>query len=78
MAALQGPIIMISHNRKEEKERKRAENDYLINLKGELEIRMPLQKIDSLLKEQIDELRNIKKKKMDELAILKSLNKSKV
>jgi len=34
IAALQAPIIMMSQNRQEEKDRKRSENDYLINLKA--------------------------------------------
>lgn len=53
IAALQAPIIMMSQNRKEERDRKRSENDYLINLKAELEIRSLHQKIDLLLEEQI-------------------------
>ncbi len=53
IAALQAPIIMMSQNRKEEKDRKRSENDYLINLKAELELRSLHQKIDLLLQEQI-------------------------
>ena len=53
IAALQAPIIMMSQNRQEEKDRKRSENDYLINLKAELEIRALNQKIDLLLEEQI-------------------------
>lgn len=53
IAALQAPIIMMSQNRKEEKDRKRSENDYLINLKAELEVRSLHQKIDLLLEEQI-------------------------
>ena len=53
IAALQAPIIMMSQNRKEEKDRKRSENDYLINLKAELEIRSLNQKLDLLLQEQI-------------------------
>ena len=53
VAALQAPIIMMSQNRKEEKDRKRNENDYLINLKAELELRSLHQKIDLLLEEQI-------------------------
>ena len=53
IAALQAPIIMMSQNRQEEKDRKRSENDYLINLKAELEIRSLNQKIDLLLAEQI-------------------------
>ena len=53
IAALQAPIIMMSQNRKEEKDRKRSENDYLINLKAELELRSLHQKMDLLLEEQI-------------------------
>lgn len=53
IAALQAPVIMMSQNRQEEKDRKRAENDYLVNLKAELEIRAINEKIDLLLEEQI-------------------------
>jgi uncharacterized membrane protein len=53
IAALQAPIIMMSQNRQEEKDRQRSENDYLINLKAELEIRALNQKVDLLLEEQI-------------------------
>lgn len=56
IAALQAPIIMMSQNRQEEKDRMRSENDYLINLKAELEIRSLNQKIDLLLEEQIKTL----------------------
>lgn len=53
IAALQAPIIMMSQNRKEEKDRKRSENDYLVNLKAEIELRSLHQKVDLLLEEQI-------------------------
>ncbi len=56
IAALQAPIIMMSQNRQEEKDRKRAENDYLINLKSELEIKAVNQKIELLIQEQIQTL----------------------
>ena len=56
IAALQAPIIMMSQNRQEEKDRIQNENDYLINLKAELEIRSLNQKIDMLLEEQIKAL----------------------
>lgn len=56
IAALQAPIIMMSQNRQEEKDRKRGENDYLINLKAELEINALNQKIDLILEEQIQSL----------------------
>jgi uncharacterized membrane protein len=53
IAALQAPIIMMSQNRQEEKDRQRSENDYLVNLKAELEIRALHHKIDLLLEEQV-------------------------
>lgn len=53
IGALQAPIIMMSQNRQEEKDRMRSENDYLINLKAEMQIRSLHQKIDLLLEEQI-------------------------
>ncbi len=53
IAALQAPIIMMSQNRQEEKDRMRNENDYLINLKAEIEIRSLHQKVDLLLEEEI-------------------------
>ncbi len=70
IAALQAPIIMMSQNRQEEKDRKRSENDYLINLKAELEIRALNQKIDLLLEEQIKVLF---KSQAKQLEILKSI-----
>lgn len=72
IAALQAPIIMMSQNRQEEKDRKRAENDYLINLKAELEIRALNQKIDLLLEEQIKVLFESQAKQLD---ILSSIEK---
>ena len=56
IAALQAPIIMMSQNRQEEKDRMRSENDYLINLKAEMQIRSLNQKVDLLLEEQIKTL----------------------
>jgi uncharacterized membrane protein len=49
VAAFQAPIIIMSQNRQEEKDRKQNENDYLINLKAEMQIRSLHQKIDLLL-----------------------------
>ena len=65
VAAMQAPVIMMSQNRKEEKDRMRAENDYLINLKSELQIRSLHQKVDLLLQEQIKTLFDIQAKQMD-------------
>lgn len=46
VAALQAPIIMMSQNRQEEKDRRRARSDYMINLKAEMEIRNLHDKLD--------------------------------
>ena len=76
IAALQAPIIMMSQNRKEEKDRQRAENDYLINLKAEMEIRRLHQKIDLLFDEQIKSLYTIQSQQIELLqTILKKLEK---
>ncbi len=56
IAALQAPVIMMSQNRVEEKDRERAANDYMINLKAELEIRSLHQKMDLLLEERMHKL----------------------
>jgi len=52
LAAIQAPIIMMSQNRQEDKDRSRAEHDYKVNLKAEIEIRMLHEKIDHLLLHQ--------------------------
>jgi uncharacterized membrane protein len=65
VAAMQAPIIMMSQNRQEEKDRIRAENDYLINMKAELEIRSLHQKMDLLLEEQIKTLFDVQAKQLD-------------
>ena len=49
IAALQAPIIMMSQNRQEEKDRERSKLDYMINLKSELEIRTLHEKLDHLI-----------------------------
>lgn len=49
LAALQAPVIMMSQNRQEERDRLRAENDYNVNLKAELEIRSLHDKIDHIM-----------------------------
>ena len=61
VAALQAPVIMMSQNRQEEKDRNRAKKDYMINLKSELEIRMIHDKIDHLIMHQQQELIEIQK-----------------
>ena len=61
LAALQAPVIMMSQNRQEEKDRERAKKDYMINLKSELEIRMLHEKLDHLIMHQQEELIEIQK-----------------
>jgi uncharacterized membrane protein len=56
LAAIQAPIIMMSQNRSESRDRARAENDYKVNLKAELEIRHLHEKIDHLLRKQYNRL----------------------
>ena len=52
LAAIQAPIIMMSQNRQEARDRLRAQNDYRVNLKAELEIRQLHEKLDHLLDRQ--------------------------
>lgn len=70
VAALQAPVIMMSQNRQEEKDRERAKNDYMVNLKSELEIRMLHEKIDHLIitqQENLLEIQKIQAEMMQEL-----------
>jgi len=53
MAAFQAPIIIMSQNRQEEKNRMQSENDYLINLRADMQVRSLQQKMDLLPVEQI-------------------------
>lgn len=52
LAALQAPIIMMSQNRQDGKDRQRAEQDYKVNFKAELEIKLLHEKVDHLLVHQ--------------------------
>jgi len=65
IAAVQAPIIMMSQNRQEERDRLRAIHDYQINLKSELEVRLLHQKIDHLLSYQWERLVEIQDVQMD-------------
>ncbi len=76
VAAIQAPIIMMSQNRLEEKDRKRGENDYKINLKAELEIRLVHEKINHLITHQSKKMIEIQQLQMDYLEdILKHIEK---
>jgi uncharacterized membrane protein len=59
LAAIQAPIIMMSQNRQEAKDRLRSENDFRVNLKAELEIRHLHEKIDHLINRQWERLAEI-------------------
>ncbi len=67
LAAIQAPIIMMSQNRQEQKDRIRGEHDYKINLKAELEIKLLSEKIDHLLVHQNKKLLEIQEIQTDYL-----------
>jgi uncharacterized membrane protein len=67
LAAIQAPIIMMSQNRQESKDRLRSEHDYKVNLKAEIEIRLMHEKIDHLLNHQWQSLLETQQLIMDML-----------
>ena len=78
IAALQAPVIMMSQNRMEQKDRERAKNDYMVNLKSELEIRMLHEKIDHLLITQEENLLEIQKIQLEMIQeMMKKINERK-
>lgn len=64
----------MSQNRLEIKERKRAEHDYMVNLKAEVEIRALYQKLDVLILEQMKNLLDIQDQQLKKLEELKGPN----
>ena len=75
IAAIQAPVIMMSQNRQEAKDRARAENDYQVNLKAEIEIQHLNLKIDQLLQHQwqrLLELQRLQLEVLDELELGRS------
>jgi uncharacterized membrane protein len=75
IAAIQAPVIMMSQNRQEDKDRERARMDYMINLKSELEIRTLDEKIDHLIVRQQQEVIEIHKVQIEMMNdILKRLD----
>ena len=72
IAAIQAPIIMMSQNRKEVKDRKRSINDYMINLKSEIEIRNLHEKVDLSIIDQYKHLCDIQQKQLE---LLEELNR---
>ena len=71
-----GPVILMSQNRQEEKDRESSKKDYMINLKAELEIKALHEKIDHLIIYQQEQLLDIQKVQIEMMNdILKSVNK---
>lgn len=78
LASIQAPIIMMSQNRQEQKDRQRAEHDYKINLKAELEIKLLSEKIDHMIVNQNKKLLEIQEIQTDYLEdLMKELKKKK-
>jgi uncharacterized membrane protein len=74
LAAIQAPIIMMSQNRQEAKDRVRSEHDYKIDLKAELEIQLLHKKIDHILIHQSKRLLEIQRIQTEMMeAVLKRL-----
>ena len=73
LAALQAPIIMMSQNRQEAKDRLRAEHDYRVNLKAELEIRLLNERIDMLVNHQWQRLLEIQRIQLEMMQELNAL-----
>jgi uncharacterized membrane protein len=77
LAAIQAPIIMMSQNRQESKDRIRSEHDYKIDLKAELEIKILSEKIDHLLVHQNRKLLEIQEVQVDYMEdLLKQIKNS--
>lgn len=77
LAAIQAPIIMMSQNRQEQKDRIRSEHDYKINLKAEFEIKLLSEKIDHLLIHQSKKLLEIQEVQIDYLEDIIKVTKEK-
>ena len=65
LAAIQAPVIMMSQNRQDQKDRQRSNNDYRVNLKAELEIRHLHEKMDYLISRQWKRLSEIQQVQLD-------------
>lgn len=76
LASIQAPVIMMSQNRQEEKDRERSKKDYMINLKSEVEIRTLHEKIDHFIMDQQQELLELQKIQIEMMNdILKEVEK---
>ncbi len=65
LAALQAPVIMMSQNRQQARDRIKQQQDYKINLKSEVEVRVLNEKIDKLISHQWQRLLEIQEMQMD-------------
>jgi len=65
LAAIQAPVIMMSQNRQEDRDRVRGEHDYEVNLKAELEIPELHKKLDGLRKGQWEDLIAIQNRQIE-------------
>ena len=80
LAAIQAPVIMMSQNRQEAKDRLQSEHDYKVNLKAELEIRHLNEKIDFLLMKQwqrLLEIQGMQTELMEEILQHRTVRKDK-
>ncbi len=67
LAAIQAPVIMMSQNRQEDRDRIRAENDYQVNLKAEMEVRLISEKLDQLLHQEMRRFMEVQEIQMEML-----------
>lgn len=72
VAAMQAPVIMMSQNRQEAKDRIRSEHDYMVNLKAEIEIRALHEKMDHLLRSQMHTLMEFQEAQLELLQKISS------
>jgi uncharacterized membrane protein len=77
LAAIQAPVIMMSQNRREEKDRRRARSDFMINLKAEMEVRNLHSKMDLLISEQMQSLFKIQQAQLDLLVRIEAARQEK-
>ncbi|WP_306590474.1 DUF1003 domain-containing protein [Geothrix sp. 21YS21S-4] len=68
LAAVQAPIILMSQNRHSERDRVRAEHDYEVNLKAEVDIMLLHKKLDLLREKQWEELIELQREQLKQLA----------
>lgn len=76
IAALQAPIIMMSQNRVEEKDRRRSRSDYMLNLKSEMEIQRLHKKVNRIMelqKSQTDLILKLQRAQIDSLIKIQNI-----